>query len=407
MSAGVTSNAFYLYYDHPGAFNPPDDHAQVFDLWDDFSGASLDAAKWEVVNSGSGVTVEQTGSELTVSGTTDAVNATNSIGIRTAGTYTGGFLIESKFVIASQSAAAHQHWKGDFGLGGSRMSVKNYNSDKQVGYFSGGWQLFADSRLDGATIPSSRVAQALSASGTGMHWEDRLFKASRTGLSTSAAKLRLAYSPDTTAGQTFDVRYDDVLVRKWVPDEPTAHIDTLAMTSVAVTVEPTMTFSIDGLPSGCNGVMPSSGASASADTVDLGRISPMANATAAQQLTLTTNAGGGFAVYLRSPNPLTSSSGATIASWTGTNASPTDFPALGSAAFAYSTSDETLRTGSADRFTEPTIKWAGFSTSDALLMDGAGVGTEQECLAFQVGIGTATSSGTYRATVIYTAVPSY
>lgn len=174
-------------------------------------------------------------------------------------------------------------------------------------------------------------------------------------------------------------------------------------TLVSLTVEPTLTFV-------CNAVAASqtvNGATtsilSSATGIDFGTaVTVSTNGISAHDLDVTTNATGGYNVYLRHTAALTNAGSDTITNHTGTNGSPTSFPAAGTEAWGYTTEDADLT-----QFTSNT--WAGFTTSNELVMtnSAATAGTDTERVGHQVGIATDTPAGTYSTTMIYTLVATY
>jgi alpha-tubulin suppressor-like RCC1 family protein len=181
-------------------------------------------------------------------------------------------------------------------------------------------------------------------------------------------------------------------------------LDVTATTTIEVDVLPFFTFGVAGHVGSCNGVA-QTGVS-DATSVNLGRVNA-ANGVAAQTLQVMSNAANGFTVFARSTDPLSSGS-ADFAPVPGSNAAPTPFPGAGVEAFGYTTSDADLGTGMANRFTAGGAKWAEMTTSDAEVLSGAGaVSSKTACVAFQASAAAATPAGTYQATIVYSAVPSF
>ncbi|MBI2526319.1 MAG: DUF2341 domain-containing protein [Candidatus Rokubacteria bacterium] len=219
VSAGAPDDNHALYYGNTAAGAAPASGDSVFLLWDDFQAAALNAAKWVVLTSGA-VTVTVSNGQVKVSGTTDASNQYSGFGVRSVATFTADFLVESSFSIAAQGTGAHANWKGAFGLGegcASGLGVKSAGStNKRIRCWNGSiWVDIADSSLDAQTFAGRGVGQALTSDGVGRHYEDGVLKATRTGLSTAARTPVLRYGPDQ-ASQTFDVRFDNVLVRMFL-----------------------------------------------------------------------------------------------------------------------------------------------------------------------------------------------
>lgn len=182
--------------------------------------------------------------------------------------------------------------------------------------------------------------------------------------------------------------------------------------SVSVTVDGALAFTVAGVTGNgslaVNNQTISNGLATTSTTIPFGTVTTGANRVAAQDLTVSTNAGSGYTVYTRYSAQLTSG-GNTIDNHTGSNGTPTAFPTAGTdEAFAYTTEDSSL-SGTADRFTSSGgNKWAAFSLSNAeLVFSNAAVSNQTTRVGFQVGIEGTTEPGTYTNTVIYTAVPLY
>ena len=170
-------------------------------------------------------------------------------------------------------------------------------------------------------------------------------------------------------------------------------------------IHPTFTFTVAGRASVCNS-QPAAGfqTSATATGVNLGRIGSASLSGGAQDLTVATNAGGGFTVYMRTPgttpNAMRDAANHVIADVSGTRASPGSAPVAGSTGFGY-TSDDT-----ATAFTSNT--WAKLTNAGDSVMIGSGATTSKSnCVGYEVAVGPTTPAGSYAVTVVYTAVPAF
>jgi hypothetical protein len=176
--------------------------------------------------------------------------------------------------------------------------------------------------------------------------------------------------------------------------------------AVTMTVDPSLSFAIDAVASGqaVNGATTT--VTSTDGTIPFGTVTSSANAIAAHDLTVTTNAGTGYTVYTRYTQAPTNGSHS-ITDWTGTNAAPTTFSAAGTEAFGYTTNDAVLGTGTAGRFAS--TKFAKFTTSNLeVAYSGAAVTSEVTRVGYEVGISGTTPAGTYNnSTVIFTATPAY
>lgn len=120
---------------------------------------------------------------------------------------------------------------------------------------------------------------------------------------------------------------------------------------VSADVAYSLSFAVAGLASATSVNGASSTVDVSSGNLPFGTMSTGSNTIAAQSLTVSTNAGNGYTVYINSTGPLSNGS-TTLPDWaTGTNTAPTTFPAAGTeAAFGYTTADTSLGTGTANRF---------------------------------------------------------
>ncbi len=128
-------------------------------------------------------------------------------------------------------------------------------------------------------------------------------------------------------------------------------------------------------------------------------------------LTTSTNAYGGYMVYGRVTQPLTSGSN-TIANYASPNSSPTLWSGTG---FGYTTDDSSLVGGTADRFTSGGPNFAGFSTSAPgdPVADHTGpivetpISGETFTVSYRVTASESSLAGNYQTTILYVVVPVY
>lgn len=180
---------------------------------------------------------------------------------------------------------------------------------------------------------------------------------------------------------------------------------------VELTIAPTLTFVCAAVAAAqtVNGATTTHASGASG--IDFGQdVTASANGISAHDLTATTNAAGGYTVYVRHTGQLTNGAGDTIDNHTGTNAAPTAFPAAGTEAWGYTTDDAVLEAVAVDRFTSAGgDKWAGFTTSNEEVMYNAAAvpSSETQRVGHQVGIDATTEAGTYQSTIVYTVVATF
>lgn len=168
-----------------------------------------------------------------------------------------------------------------------------------------------------------------------------------------------------------------------------------SQTASAATVDSTLTFAVD---------------SPSLTFSSLGPSNSYTDSSKSTVITTSTNAYSGYVVYGWDTQPLTKGSD-TIANYGSTNASPTTWSGTG---FGYTTDDNNLTGGTADRFTNGGPKYAGFGTSGPgdPVADHAGpittpISNESFTVSYRVTGDSLTKSGTYATTVIYTVAATY
>ena len=182
--------------------------------------------------------------------------------------------------------------------------------------------------------------------------------------------------------------------------------------AVSMSVESTLAFTVAGVAgTGSNTVNSANitnGLTTTSATIPFGTISSSANKVAAQDLTVSTNAGAGYTVYTRYTGVPTSGAYTISDLGTAPNSAPVAFTAAGTEGFGYTTEDATL-SGTANRFTTSGgNKWAAFTTSNAeLVYSAAAVNNQTTRVGFQAGVANTTEPGSYVTSVIYTAVPIY
>lgn len=174
-------------------------------------------------------------------------------------------------------------------------------------------------------------------------------------------------------------------------------------TSVATVVPPTLSLSITGRSSICNGQAAANFQSSSTSTaVGLGHLNASNVGGGAQDLTLTSNAGNGANVYIRTsgatPNALRDGAGHNIADISGTNSAPGSAPTAGTEGFGYTSNDTSTA------FTTNT--WAKLtSANSAVLVSGSA--TKSACVGFAATVAPSTAAGSYSTNVVYTALANF
>jgi len=191
-------------------------------------------------------------------------------------------------------------------------------------------------------------------------------------------------------------------------DNATIPFINTAGSTVSLSVDQSLTFTVDAVTAStsCDGTTTTQGSTAT--TIPFGTITSSSNGVVCQDLQAATNAAGGYTIYARYTAAPTNALAQTIADHAATNASPTTFSVPGTEAYGYTSSDSSLGTGTAARFTTGGQKWAAMTTTNAeLAYESVGVATTTYHIGHQVGISGTTFPGTYTTTIIYTCVPVY
>lgn len=180
---------------------------------------------------------------------------------------------------------------------------------------------------------------------------------------------------------------------------------------VSLTIDPTLTFTCVGVASSSAVNGGTTTAASTASGIDFGNnVTSSTNGISAHDLQVTTNASGGYVVYIRHTGQLTNGSSDTIDNHSGTNLTPSAFPAAGTEAWGYTTEDATLSAvgDGANRFTA-TGEYAGFTTSneEVVVNTAAAPGTETTRVGHQVGVASTTEAGTYNTTIVYSIVATF
>ncbi len=193
-----------------------------------------------------------------------------------------------------------------------------------------------------------------------------------------------------------------------------AHYTAFAITdgqAVTLAIDPTLTFTVGGTASGtvCNGV--TSNNVTTSTTVPLGRLASIsARAKGVQDLTVVTNAAGGYIVSASYTGQLTGTPARgshAFANVAGTHASPILLGAAndGTEAFGYTVNDTDL-----SQFQTGGTKFAALATANAAVMTKSSVSGSTgdiNCIAFQAGMAGNTPADAFTTTVRYNAAARF
>ena len=177
---------------------------------------------------------------------------------------------------------------------------------------------------------------------------------------------------------------------------------------LSLTVDASLSFTVNAVGSAqsCDGTTTT--IASTSTSIPFGAVTASSNSIVCQDLIAATNATNGYTIYIRYTGAPTNVLSQTIANSSGTNAAPAAFSGAGTEAYGYSTNDATLGTGTANRFTNPSQRWAALTTSNAeVAYESVGITNTTYRIAHQVGVSTTTRAGNYQTTVLYTCTPVY
>lgn len=179
--------------------------------------------------------------------------------------------------------------------------------------------------------------------------------------------------------------------------------------TASVTVDPSLTFSVNSVADSESVNGDTTTATTTSSTIPFGTVAGDAVGIAAHDLTVSTNAAGGYTIYASYSAALTDGASHTIADATGTNASPATFTnSTTTSSFGYTTASTSL-SGSASRFSG--TKYAKFTTLAGEIAGNAAapaaVASDTTRVGYKVAISNVQAPGTYTTTVGLVATPTY
>jgi hypothetical protein len=273
------------------------------------------------------------------------------------------------------------------------------------------------SNIDGSDITAAKIAAANNTI--------------RVGVGTTAAAqdpltLQMEFTglTNSTVGDTsYYVRmttYSDAGVT--TIDTGRAAIGILGTGSISVTanVAPAFSFTVASVGTGATVNNAGVTVTTTATTIPFGDIEPGgSSAIAAHDLTVSTNAEGGYTVTVVGTNPPLADGSNNIDNFNQPNSAPTTWGTgpggvaknVNSGFFGYTTEDAVLGTGTVDRFTSGGgNKWAGFDTTAYEVMYNAGATAfagQTVRVGYQVQANGYQPPGSYAGTITLVATPTY
>ena len=205
-------------------------------------------------------------------------------------------------------------------------------------------------------------------------------------------------------GLAASTTYQIKVKARFGPNTETAY----SLTASATTSNPSFTMTIAGISSGTLVAGATTTITTSANAISFGSLVPNATSVAAQLITVTTNASGGYTTTIQEDKDLTNQNNQAIAGVSGTNASPAAFPAsVSTGAFGYHTNYNPLCTGSVNRFAANNTYAAATSTPSEISCAQNAVSNEQTSIVYQALIGSLQASGNYTNNITYISTGKY
>lgn len=174
-----------------------------------------------------------------------------------------------------------------------------------------------------------------------------------------------------------------------------------SLTASATTAGPNLTVSFAGVNSGNTIAGATTTITSAANSIAYGSLTPNVTAVAAQTITVTTNASGGYNTTIQQDGDLRNNA-TSISATTGSNASPAAWPTgITNGYFGYHTTDSTLCTGTTSRFSSNNTYAAATTTPAEIICATGPVTNEQTSIVYKLEIGTQQGAGSYQNIITY------
>lgn len=178
----------------------------------------------------------------------------------------------------------------------------------------------------------------------------------------------------------------------------------------ATTIAPSLTVSIAGVNIGQTIAGQMTTVTSTATSIGFGvlTVGDGSPNIAAQTITVTTNATGGYTATARHDQDLTSQNNDVIATVSGTNASPLAFgTGVTTGRFGYHTTDDSLCTGTPNRFLANDTYARMETTPYEIACDAGPVTSQVTSIIYKLVIGNLQPAGDYQSTVTYITTATY
>ena len=172
----------------------------------------------------------------------------------------------------------------------------------------------------------------------------------------------------------------------------------------------TLSFTVTGLPQGTSTAGIVTSVSSTALSIPFGTLAFATSVTAAQTLTITSNATNGYELYALQDAPLTNSAGYKVPGVAGTNNSPlpwtTGCTATSTGCYGYHPESPVLSGGST-RFAADDTYAALTSTVSEIGYSSAPVNSSTITIVYRLQAGTTQANGSYQNNIVYVMTPVY
>lgn len=208
----------------------------------------------------------------------------------------------------------------------------------------------------------------------------------------------------TVTGLAGNTTYKIKVKARFAADTETGYSQTASATTSGASIS----VSFAGVSSGTTVAGATTTITSLANSIAYGSLTPNVTAVAAQTITVTTNATGGYTTTIEQDGNLRKNNGDNISPVSGSNSSPTTWPtSITNGYFGYHTTDSLLCTGTTNRFSTNDTYAAATSTPSEISCNTGPVSSEQTTVVYKVEIGTNQPSGDYQNTITYVTTAQY
>ena len=211
IEASSVDENYFIYYDHNLAANPLENAQNVFIDFENFDQIPA-ANKFMMQQNGAGISYA--GGDLVIAATTDDSNRTMEFGLIRTEPYPAGTRIDSA---VSLTLPGSNTWKMASGLNLSTLGFKS----ALASYYDSGVNAFVDvsnaAVVDVNGFDLARISHIVSPNKVSLIIDDEI-EAERE-IETMNYQARWAYSPDTAAGASFELRVHHYIARSFLEYE--------------------------------------------------------------------------------------------------------------------------------------------------------------------------------------------